>query len=125
MDFEHQIPDFLKRSAKPFGGELAFPFSEVKECIGWACSVEIAVLGVEAFLARGDKIECVQQSVYELKKQAFQGWAEFVRANNDLALEFVESYALGDDHVYILTTSSHREYDEALKRSAEIRLSKR
>ena len=40
------------------------------------------------------------------------GWADYVKANNRLAEEFVKLHPTGDDHVYVLTAASWREFHE-------------
>jgi hypothetical protein len=41
-----------------------------------------------------------------------EGRADYVKANNALAEEFVRLNPTGDDHVYVLTTVSWREFQE-------------
>jgi hypothetical protein len=38
------------------------------------------------------------------------GWIDYVKANNSLAEQFVLNNPSGDDHAYVLTTSSWREH---------------
>lgn len=67
----------------------------------------VAILGVEMFEARrGLRVE--DYSGYEF---ACGGdWQEFVRANSSAALDFIRSHPAGEEHGYILTAASEREF---------------
>ena len=113
-DFE-AIPTVVEKSAGRFGdNELTFAFPEVLEVIQ-LCSVnQIAVLGVELFKVREDGLYQTEKLTdYDLRMKedpsTQKEWPEYVRANNDRADEFVRQNPAGDDHVYVLTTSSWRE----------------
>jgi hypothetical protein len=99
---------------KTIGNELAFTFPEVLEVIKRCTMNEIAVLGVEVFEVRPTGYLTKNLSVYDQqigngpKQQA--DWIDYVKANNILAEEFVKLHPTGDDHVYVLTTTSWREF---------------
>jgi hypothetical protein len=103
-------------SGKTMGDELAFTFPEVAEVIKRCTENQIAVLGVELFEVRPTGYLTKNLSDYDQrmgsgpKQQA--GWADYVRANNLLAEEFVKLHPTGDDHIYVLTTASLREFLE-------------
>jgi hypothetical protein len=103
-------------SGRTVGNELAFTFPEVSEVIRRCTENEIAVLGVEIFEVRPTEYLTKKLSDYDQhmgsgpKQQ--EGWAEYVKANNALAEEFVKLNPTGDDHVYVLTTASWREFQE-------------
>ncbi len=103
-------------SGKTIGDELAFTFPEVAEVIRRCTENEIAVLGVEIFEVRPSGYFTKSLSDYDQhmgsgpKQQA--GWADYVKANNCFAEEFVKLHPTGDDHVYVLTTASWREFQE-------------
>lgn len=103
-------------SGKTIGNELAFTFPEVAEVIRRCTENEIAVLGVEIFEVRPNGYFTKNLSDYDQhmgsgpKQQA--GWADYVRANNSLAGEFVKLNPTGDDHVYVLTAASWRAFRE-------------
>jgi hypothetical protein len=102
-------------------GELAFTFPEVVEAIQLCTSNEIAVLGVEIFVTRNGEYYASGCSTYELQltqkwpEVRRHQWTDYTRENNILAEESVRSNPSGDDHDYILTTSSWREFCEIQK----------
>jgi hypothetical protein len=103
-------------SGRTVGDELAFIFPEVAEVIRRCTENQIAVLGVEVFEVRPTGYLTKTLSDYDQrmrsgpKQQA--GWADYVRANNLHAEEFVKLHPTGDDQVYVLTTASWREFQE-------------
>ena len=101
---------------KTIGGELAFTSPEVSEVIGRCTENNIAVLGVELFEVRPTGYFTKNLSVYDQQMgsgpKQHARWADYVRANNVLAEEFVKRNPSGDDHVYVLTTASWREFQE-------------
>lgn len=94
-------------NGKTIGGELGFTFPEVVDAIRQCTINRIAVLGVEVFRVKGESYETATMSGYELPDQ---DWPAFVSANNALAEEFVKANPSGDQHIYVLTTSSWREF---------------
>ena len=94
-------------NGKTVGGELGFSFPEVLEAVRLCTASGMAVLGVEIFQVRGETYETTRLSAYELPDQE---WGAYVSANNALAEEFIRSNPTGDEHIYILTTSSWREF---------------
>ena len=99
----------LLSHGKTVGGELTFTLPLVLDAIRECSANEIAVLGVEIFRVKGDLYQTVAMSGYELPEQ---DWPDYVKANNALAEEFVKMNALGDQHFYVLTSSSWREFCE-------------
>ncbi|MBZ2187424.1 MAG: hypothetical protein K7J46_22205 [Bryobacter sp.] len=91
------------------GGELGFAFPDVLAAVKLCTANDIAVLGVEIFLVRGEAYETIKMSSYEIENQE---WKAYVEANNALAEDFIGSNPSGDDQIYVLTTSSWREFCE-------------
>jgi hypothetical protein len=116
-DFE-QIQEIADAAVGRVGSELTFPFPEVLNVIELCSASEIAVLGVELFLVKPDGYYACGSSDYDLKEKQkwpvvqLADWPEYVRYNNGLAKECVQRNPLGDEHVYVLTTSSWREFCE-------------
>ena len=103
-------------SGKTIGDELAFTFPEVSEVIRRCTENEIAVLGVEVFEVcptgyLTKRLSDYDQHMGSGPKQQ-EGWADYVKANNALAEGFVGLNPTGDDHFYVLTTASWREFQE-------------
>ncbi len=103
-------------SGKMDNGELFFTFPEVRGIIRLCTTKQIAILGLELFEVRPEGYYTKNLSGYEQQMnegpEKLEGWPEYVRMNNSLADEFVRTNPSGDDHVYVLTTSSWREFCE-------------
>ena len=114
-DFE-QITGVSAAAIGKVGDELTFPYPEVLSVIELCSTNQIAVLGVELFLVKADGHYASGSSAYHIgEKQRWPAvdlkvWPEYVRYNNGLAEEFVRQNPLGDDHVYVLSTSSWSEF---------------
>jgi hypothetical protein len=119
-DFEH-IQEIADAAIGSVGDELTFPFPEVLRIIELCSQNEIAVLGVELFLVKLDGYYASGCSDYDLQEKdkwptvVLADWPEYVRYNNILAQECVRRNPLGDEHVYVLTTASWREFGEIQK----------
>ena len=96
-------------NGKTMGGELGFAFPGVLEVIKLCTVHRIAILGVEIFRVRGEWYETVKMSGYEIEDQE---WRAYVKANNALAEDFIKATPAGDDQIYVITTSSWREFCE-------------
>ncbi len=94
---------------KSVSGELGFSFPDVFEAIRLCTTNDIAVLGIEIFQVCGDSFNTIKMSAYDLP-DPHQGWHDYVDANNTLAKEFCRLSPMGDDHIYVLTASSWREF---------------
>lgn len=111
------LPGVLAAAVGRTGNELTFAFPKVLDVIKLCSANQIAVLGPDLFKLRGEGLyQTVKLSAYhlELKEnpQRVEEWPEFVKINNALAEEFVRQNPVGDDHLYILTTASWREFCE-------------
>jgi len=112
------IPGILAASVGRTGDdELTFAFPEVLHVIKLCSTNLIAVLGLDLFKILSDGLyQTVKLSGYHLEikqnPQRVEEWPEYVQLNNTLAEEFVRQNPAGDDHLYILTTSSWREFCE-------------
>ena len=76
-------------------------------------TAQIAVLGVETFEIVKDGLQVGNFSGYEVSFE--EDWKQFVDRNNLLALEFIEQHRLGEDHGYILTSTSLEEYRQVIE----------
>lgn len=111
-----KIPAIAALATGATGNELTFTFPEVLEAIKLCTSAQIAVLGVELFKIRAEGYYTENLSVYDLQPEMKRGpenkevWPDYVRMNNAFAEEFIRQNPAGDEHVYILTTSSWDEF---------------
>ncbi|MCC6487559.1 MAG: hypothetical protein IT364_08655 [Candidatus Hydrogenedentes bacterium] len=101
------MPTNLLGRARRNENEFVFPYPDVLEVIRLATAHSVAILGVEMFEV-SDCLQVQDYSGYEFASGS--DWQEFVRANNDAALEFVHSHPGGEEHGYIVTAASEREF---------------
>ena len=112
------IPGILAASVGRTGDdELTFAFPEVLRVINLCSTNLIAVLGPDLFKISSDGLyQTKKLSGYHLEikqnPQRVEEWPQYVQLNNTLAEKFVRQNPAGDDHVYILTTASWREFCE-------------
>ena len=106
---------------KSVSGELGVAYPDVFEAIRLCTVNSIAVLGVELFQVRGELFDTIKMSGYELADPRQDHWSDYMAANNALAEEFVKLNPAGDDHIYVLTGSSWREFCEVQEVKKEIK----
>jgi hypothetical protein len=104
------ISEEVRDRSIPSGSELALPFQDSLRTISCADNRQIAVLGVESFLARPDGLLVTGYSGYGF---SFDGedWLVSFEINNLHAMKFVEGQVDGEKHYFILTATSRREYE--------------
>jgi hypothetical protein len=112
-DFE-LIPSIANAAIGAVGDEMTFSFPEVLEVIRLCSANHIAVLGVEVFEVRAEGYHTKNLSGYDQEMndgpRVIEGWPDYVTQNNSLAGNFIHQNQMGDDHVYVLTTASWREF---------------
>ncbi len=111
-----KIPAIAAAAIGAIGDELTFGYPEILQAITLCTKHGIAVLGLELFqvLPKGYATKKLSGYDQQMGKEPenVEGWPEYVDRSNALAEEFVRLNPSGDDHVYILTTSSWREFCE-------------
>lgn len=114
-DFEQLESAIALSNGRTIGGELGFTYPSVLEAIRLCTANDIAVLGSELLevLPTGYDTKAISPYRFPMDDHT---WDEFVQLNNSGAEEFVRQNPAGDDHIYLLTTSSRREF-AALKKS--------
>ncbi|MCW5981191.1 MAG: hypothetical protein KIT09_24120 [Bryobacteraceae bacterium] len=113
-DLSAVLPNTILQRALRNEEEFVFPYPDVLEVIRAASEHEVAVLGVELFEIQKAGLGVRDYSGYECDSS--RPWHDFVRANNDEALRFINDHRSGEEHGYILTTASQREF-QRLKES--------
>lgn len=106
-DLTAVVPKNLLDRATRNENEFVFPHPDVLEVIRVATEHGIAILGVEMFEVKRH-LRVKDYSGYEFV--CGDDWQEFVRTNNRSALEYIRSHASGEEHGYILTAASEREF---------------
>lgn len=102
------LPNTILQRALRNEGEFVFPYPDVLEVIRLASEHDVAVLGVELFKIEKTDL-CVRgYSGYECDQG--RPWHDFVRANNDEALKFINDRHPDPEQWYILTATSRHEF---------------
>ena len=123
MDDLERIPGVTDAAIGRVGDEPFFPFPEVLKVIELCTGNQIAVLGIELFVLTPDGYQASGASDYDVQEKQkwflvqLADWPEYVRSNNTLAEECVRRNPRGDEHVYVLTTSSWREFERLKQRA--------
>jgi len=107
------VPKEIMTRTAWHGGEIVFSYPDVLQIVRLAMTAQIAVLGVETFEIVKDGLQVGNFSGYEVSFE--EDWKQFVDRNNLLALEFIEQHRLGEDHGYILTSTSLEEYRQVIE----------
>ena len=110
------IPTIAAATAGLLGTEPMFTFPKVSQVIKLCSAHQIAVLGVELFLVETGGYRASGCSDYDLRLASVwagvetENWEGYVAVNNSMAEDYICQNPAGDDHVYILTTASLREF---------------
>jgi len=129
-DFE-QIREISVMAVGKAGDELTFSFPEVLSVLKICDRNGIAVLGVELFEVGTDGYSTRRIAPYSFDQTAqdqlvatlnTKDWQDYVLCINYMAEEFIKRNPAGDEHVYILTACSRREFRdvEATRRASRI-----
>jgi hypothetical protein len=111
---EQVLPEEVKNRALASGKELVLPFGEALAAITIATNHQIAVLGLDAFEVRKDGLQTVYLADAS-RYISFSGdWRAYVMNINAEATRWLAEHRLGENHGYILTSTSEREFS-ALK----------
>ena len=107
---EEVLPDGLKKSAVASGNELVLPFAEATEAILIATDHQIAVLGLEAFKIQPDGLITVALCDPSRNNAFTRDWKAYVALMNDECSRWLLEHRLGENHGYILTSTSESEF---------------
>jgi hypothetical protein len=109
-ELERLLPDELKDSALATGNELVLPYGEALAAIVIATKHQIAVLGLDAFEVRNDGLQTVYLADASSHILFTGDWRAYVAALNSEAERWLKDHRLGENHGYILTSTSEREF---------------
>jgi hypothetical protein len=116
-DLDHILPEEMKKRAVRIGNELILSHEDGLTAIAIATEHQIAVLGFELGEVLDDGFRVVDYSGYEYK---FSGaWDAFVRTNNGEAERWSKEHRLGQNHGYIVTSTSEREFANLRQRNTQ------
>jgi hypothetical protein len=109
-DLERILPEELTNAAVSSNGELLLPYSEALRAIDVASKHQIAILGVELFEVQPSGLQALGWSDYQFTFTSTNAWNDFVIANNSEAERCIKNCPLGQNHGYILTSTSQNEF---------------
>ena len=114
---ENILPDDIKRQALTLGQELAsprtelvLPYAQALQAIVTATEHEIAVLGLEAFEVKKEGLFTVALADASAYIRFTGDWKTYVARTNSEADRWLRDHRLGENHGYILTSASEREF---------------
>jgi hypothetical protein len=109
-ELERILPSELTDAALASGSELVLPYAEALHAIVVATRNQIAVLGLEAFEVRKDGLSTVNMADASSYTVFTGDWKAYVAAMNAEADCWIRKHRLGENHGYILTSASEREF---------------
>ena len=114
-ELESILPDELKNGARAPGDELVLPYAGALAAIVIATNHQIAVLGLEAFEVRKDGLLTVAMADASSHAVFTGDWKAYVATMNAEADHWLRENRLGNNHGYILTSASEREFADLKK----------
>jgi|SRR5208337_3370267 len=104
------LPDEMKNRGAWSGDELVLPYAEALAAIGFATEHRIAVLGLESFEVRKDGFQPVDYTGYDRYIPFAGDWEAYVGSMNAEAEGWIKEHRLGENHGYILSSTSETEF---------------
>ena len=109
-DLEKLLPEELRGAAISSGSEFVLPYVEALAAIKVATANQIAILGLEAFEVQKEGLLTVDYTGYSRWLGPKEVWGNYVEAMNVEAERWIRKHCLGENHGYILTSTSEREF---------------
>ncbi|MGB7231451.1 MAG: hypothetical protein WBD19_07250 [Candidatus Acidiferrum sp.] len=121
---ESILPDDITRQALTLGSELAssctelvLPYAQALQAIVIATEHEIAILGLEAFEVKKEGLFTVGLADASAYIHFTGDWKTYVARMNIEADHWLGDHRLGENHGYILTSASEREFSSLPNRT--------
>ena len=115
-ELESILPEDLKRAAISSGSELVLPYAEALGAIRMATERQIAILGLEGFEVQKEGLLTVDYTGYSRWLAPEEAWGLYVAAMNTEAERWIKEHRLGENHGYILTSASEKEFASLRRR---------
>jgi hypothetical protein len=109
-DLERLLPDQLKNAALSSGRELVLPYAEALSAIRIATGHQIAILGLEAFEVQKEGLLPVDLADASGYVHFTGDWGAYVGTMNAEAERWIRQHRLGENHGYILSSASEKEF---------------
>ena len=114
-DLEYILPEELKNCALALGNELVLPHAEALAAIVIATNHQIAVLGLDAFEVQKEGLRTIYLGDGSRYIPFTDNWRAYVAHLNGEAERWLKEHRLGENHGYILTSASEREFADLKK----------
>ncbi len=121
---ESILPDDITRQALTLGKELAsprtalvLPYAQALQAIVIATEHKIAILGLEAFEVKKEGLLTVRLADASAYIRFTGDWKTYVARMNTEAEHWLREHRLGENHGYILTSASEREFASLTNRT--------
>lgn len=109
-ELDRLLPDDLNDLSIRCGGEFVLPYAQTLRAIRVATEHRIAILGLEAFEVQKEGLLTVGMADASSYIPFKGDWGAYVVALNDEAERWVRTHRLGENHGYILTSASQKEF---------------
>ena len=109
-DLQRLLSNELRNAAISSGTELVLPYTEALRAIAVATEHQIAILGLEAFEVQKEGLLTVDLADASSHIQFSGDWAAYVARMNAEADRWLREHRLGENHGYILTSTSEKEF---------------
>lgn len=116
-DLEQILSDDLKTASIWSGHEIVLPYEQAIKAILTASEHQIAILGLEAFEAREEGLLTIDLADASSYIRFTGDWKAYVTAMNAEAEHWLKRHRLGENHGYILTSASQREFASLQRRT--------
>jgi hypothetical protein len=111
-DLNNCLPGDIRKRAVAIGNELILSYEDALAAVGIATEFQIAVLGFDSGEVLGDGFKILDYTGYD-RDIPFEGdWKTYVSAMNVEAEHWIKGHQVGENHGYILTSASAREFDK-------------
>lgn len=109
-ELDRILPDEVKQRGTWCGNELVLPYHEALQAIAVANQQQIAILGFEAFEITDDGLLTVDMADASSHINFTGDWATYVSEINAEGERWIRNHRLGENHGYILTSASEKEF---------------
>jgi hypothetical protein len=109
-ELERLLPDQLKNAAVFSGDELVLPYTEALSAVRIATQHHIAILGLEALEVGKEGLLTVGLADASNYITYTDNWVDYVTRMNAEAEHWLSGHRPGENHGYILTSASEKEF---------------
>jgi len=117
-ELDRVLPGEIRERGTWCGNELLLPYEEALQAIAVASQHRIAILGFEAFEIKRDGLLTVDLADASRDTNFTGDWPAYVATMNAEGERWLRQHRLGENHGYILTSASQKEF-EALGRRTD------